>query len=112
MSRACRFRKLNGPAFASPALGVPKRKMWLILPAVCSWSIRQRWTQKIALEWPAYGYRTIAAELRKRGFEVNHKRVLRMLRQDNLLCVRRRKIRSHDRLAPQPADLSESGREN
>jgi transposase InsO family protein len=46
--------------------------------------------QKAALESPAYGYRRIAAELQHRGFDVNHKRVLRMMRQDNLLCIRRR----------------------
>jgi transposase InsO family protein len=48
--------------------------------------------QKIALESPAYGYRRITAELQKRGFAVNHKRVLRMMHEDNLLCVRRRKF--------------------
>jgi transposase InsO family protein len=46
--------------------------------------------QKVALQWPTYGYRRITRELGKRGFEVNHKRVLRMMREDNLLCVRRR----------------------
>jgi putative transposase len=46
--------------------------------------------QKVALESPAYGYRRIAVELQQRGFEVNHKRVLRMMREDNLLCVRGR----------------------
>ena len=46
--------------------------------------------QKIAVESPAYGYRRITATLRKRGFDINHKRVLRMMREDNLLCVRRR----------------------
>ena len=46
--------------------------------------------QKVALESPAYGYRRITAELQERGFAINHKRVLRMMRQDNLLCVRRR----------------------
>ena len=46
--------------------------------------------QKVALESPAYGYRRITAELQQRGFAVNHKRVLRMMREDNLLCVRRR----------------------
>lgn len=46
--------------------------------------------QKVALEWPSYGYRRITAELQRRGFEVNRKRVLRMMREDNLLCVRRR----------------------
>ena len=46
--------------------------------------------QKVALESPAYGYRRITAELQQRGSQVNHKRVLRMMREDNLLCVRRR----------------------
>jgi transposase InsO family protein len=46
--------------------------------------------QKVALESPAYGYRRITAELQQRGFEVNHKRVLRMMREDNLLCARQR----------------------
>lgn len=44
--------------------------------------------QRIALEWPAYGYRSITAELGRRGYRVNHKRVLRLMRQDNLLCLR------------------------
>src|SRR5207249_2962743 len=34
-----------------------------------------------------YGYRRIAAELRRRGMPVNHKRVLRMMQEDNLLAV-------------------------
>ena len=46
--------------------------------------------QKVALESPAYGYRRITSELQQRGFAVNHKRVSRMMREDNLLCVRRR----------------------
>lgn len=46
--------------------------------------------QKIALQSSAYGYRRITAELQRHGFEVNHKRVLRMMHEDNLLCVRRR----------------------
>jgi transposase InsO family protein len=46
--------------------------------------------QKIALEWPAYGYRRITVEIKRQGFTINHKRVLRMMREDNLLCVRRR----------------------
>jgi putative transposase len=46
--------------------------------------------QKVALESPAYGYRRITAELQQRGFDVNHKRVLRMMGEDNLLCARQR----------------------
>ena len=48
--------------------------------------------QKIALEWPAYGYRRVHRELLRRGWVVNHKRVLRLMRIDNLLCVCRRKF--------------------
>jgi transposase InsO family protein len=44
--------------------------------------------QKIALQSPYYGYRRITAELRRRGWEVNRKRVLRLMRADNLLCIR------------------------
>jgi transposase InsO family protein len=46
--------------------------------------------QKIALSQPSYGYRRVQAELRRGGQQVNHKRVRRLMREDNLLCVRRR----------------------
>jgi len=46
--------------------------------------------QRIALEKPTYGYRRITAQLRRAGRVVNSKRVLRMMREDNLLCLRRR----------------------
>jgi transposase InsO family protein len=48
--------------------------------------------QRIALEWPSYGRPRITAELRRRGWQVNPKRVYRLLREDNLLCVRKRKF--------------------
>ncbi len=47
--------------------------------------------QRIALEFSSYGRPRITAELKRRGWEVNHKRVHRILREDNLLCLRRRK---------------------
>lgn len=48
--------------------------------------------QRIALRWPAYGYRRVHAELLRQGWTVNHKRILRWMRVDNLLCLRRRKF--------------------
>jgi transposase InsO family protein len=48
--------------------------------------------QRIALEWPSYGRRRITEELRRRGWTVNPKRVHRLMREDNLLCVRKRKF--------------------
>lgn len=46
--------------------------------------------QRVALAQRHYGYRRISAQLRRDGFAVNHKRVLRLMRQDNLLCLRKR----------------------
>jgi len=46
--------------------------------------------QQAALAHVHYGYRRIAAELRRAGIMVNHKRVLRLMRQDNLLCLKAR----------------------
>jgi putative transposase len=48
--------------------------------------------QRIALEWPSYGRRRITQELRRGGWAVNSKRVYRLMREDNLLCVRKRKF--------------------
>jgi transposase InsO family protein len=45
--------------------------------------------QRAVLSCKHYGYRRITAELRRRGWAVNHKRVLRIMREDNLLCLRR-----------------------
>ncbi len=48
--------------------------------------------QRIALEFPSYGWRRVTAELRRRKWAVNHKRVYRRMREDNLLCLRKRKF--------------------
>jgi len=48
--------------------------------------------QRVALEWPSYGRRRITRELRRRGRAVNWKRVYRLMGEDNLLCVRKRKF--------------------
>jgi len=46
---------------------------------------------QIALEWPSYGYRRIQRELRRRNRNVNRKRVLRLMREESLLCAPKRK---------------------
>lgn len=42
--------------------------------------------QQIASKMPAYGYRRITAQLARVGITANHKRVLKLMRQDGLLC--------------------------
>ena len=48
--------------------------------------------QRLALAKSVYGYRSMTAELRREGLIVNHKRVLRIMREDNLLCLRKRRF--------------------
>ena len=48
--------------------------------------------QQIVLENRCYGYRRVAAELRHRGVVANRKRVLRLMRADNLLAVRKQRF--------------------
>lgn len=60
--------------------------------------------QQVALQHRCYGYRRVTAELRLQGVVVNRKRVLRVMREDNLLSLRKRKFvvttdSSHGRLA-------------
>jgi transposase InsO family protein len=42
--------------------------------------------ERIVLEFPGYGYRRVTHELRRQGWTVNHKRVLRVMREEALLC--------------------------
>jgi putative transposase len=51
---------------------------------------RRQQIHTVALEMRTYGYRPITKELRRRGVIINKKVVLRLLRADNLLCLRRR----------------------
>ena len=46
--------------------------------------------ERIVLEFPGYGYRRVTAELHRQQWEVNHKRVLRIMRAESLLCQLKR----------------------
>ena len=47
--------------------------------------------EAICLEFARYGYRRVAKQLQHEGWKVNHKRVLRLMRESDLLCRARRK---------------------
>jgi putative transposase len=46
--------------------------------------------ERIVLEFPGYGYRRVTAELQREHWTVNHKRVLRIMHQEALLCQLKR----------------------
>jgi transposase InsO family protein len=85
----------------SAAVGLPRatfyrRRQQTAAPDKEETGLRQT-IQRIALEMPTYGYRPMTAELRRRGWSVNHKRVLRLMRAGSLLCrPRRRFVRTTD----------------
>ena len=54
--------------------------------------------QRIVLESRQYGYRRVTRALRDQGWEVNRKRVARLMREDGLLAIRKR------RFVPQTTD--------
>lgn len=71
--------------------------------------------ERVVLEFPGYGYRRVAKALQRAGERVNHKRVLRVLREEALLCHGPQAgspaaLCRHHRLAPRPADLAQSPR--
>ena len=53
--------------------------------------------EAICLEFPGYGYRRVTHQLRREGRLVNHKKVLRIMRESDVLCrVKRRWVRTTD----------------
>jgi putative transposase len=53
--------------------------------------------EAICLEYTRYGYRRVTHELRHKGCHVNHKKVLKIMRESDLLCrVRRRRVKTTD----------------
>jgi transposase InsO family protein len=53
--------------------------------------------ERIVLEFPGYGYRRVTKALQRAGWAVNHKRVLRVMREEALLCqLERRFVRTTD----------------
>jgi transposase InsO family protein len=48
--------------------------------------------ERIVLDLPGYGYRRVTHELRRQGWVVNHKHVLRVMREESLLCQLKRHL--------------------
>jgi transposase InsO family protein len=80
---ACRAAEISRVSFY--------RHLWRQAePKPSNTDLRDR-IQRIALANRCYGYRRVVAELHQQGQMVNHKRVRRMLHEDNLLSLRKRR---------------------
>lgn len=98
LSRLCLLLGVNrGSSYRAVGLGrevpfllpdrrPPKKEVWL-----------RNAIERLVLEYPGYGYRRVTHPLRKDGFPVNHKRVLRVMHEESLLCqLKRRFVQTTD----------------
>ena len=59
--------------------------------------------EAICLDFPGYGYRRVTKQLQHDGKVINHKKVLRLMRESALLCqVRRKWVKTTDSKHPFP----------
>ena len=47
--------------------------------------------EEIACEFQKYGYRRITKQLQREKIKINHKKVLRIMKENSLLCIGKRK---------------------
>jgi transposase InsO family protein len=81
VERMCRLAGVSRAGYYRHwAVSAPRQEETTIRDAV----------QRVALANRRYGYRRITQQLHRDGLVVNHKRVLRLMRKDNLLCLRKR----------------------
>jgi len=46
--------------------------------------------EQLVCQFPGYGYRRVTKQLQREGMQVNHKKVLRIMRESSLLCAVKR----------------------
>lgn len=84
MARACALLSVSRSWYYERARGAPRSDVAL-----------QDVIEGIVLEFAGYGYRRVTVELRRRGYHANHKRVLRIMREQSWLCrLQRRRLRT------------------
>jgi putative transposase len=83
LSELCRLTEVSRAGFYRWKAAEP--------PADADMELRDQ-IQRIALEFSYYGSRRVTRELRERGRRVNRKKVQRLMREDNLLCLRKRRF--------------------
>lgn len=64
--------------------------------------------EAICLEFPRYGYRRVTQQLKRDGLRVNHKKVLRIMKESDLVCrARRRRVKTTNSCHRFPRSLCE-----
>jgi putative transposase len=92
ISRACYYRHRRGldtPESSCSEADLSEADLSEAPGTAADADLREQ-IQQVALESSYYGYRRITKQLHRQGITANHKRVLRLMRQDNLLCLRKK----------------------
>jgi putative transposase len=97
LERACALLEINrGSFYRAVSGGVPGRAVAAPAEEPDALPLRAA-IETVVLAFPGYGYRRVTHLLQREGWVVNHKRVLRVMRQESLLCqIRRRWVKTTD----------------
>jgi putative transposase len=89
VNRGSFYRTVGGPEGRGPSTGeFPRLVGDMALRAAI---------ESVVLAFPGYGYRRVTHHLQREGWAVNHKRVLRVMREESLLCqIKRRWVKTTD----------------
>ena len=91
LSRACDLLEMNRGSYYRAAGRAPAKEEPPSSPSQAAEGTALRDAiERITLEFPAYGYRRVTAQLHRDGCGVNHKRVVRIMREESLLCQLKR----------------------
>ncbi len=87
LNRGSHYRRAGAAAAEGQVRNRPKENSLELRAAV----------ERVVLEFPGYGYRRVTKQLQREGWKVNRKRVLRVMRDESLLCqVKRRWTQTTD----------------
>jgi len=90
VERACALLGLNRGSLYRHAAGAGPGHIAINRPKESSLSLRAA-VEQVILEFPGYGYRRVTKHLQREGWNVNRKRVLRVMREESLLCQLKRR---------------------
>jgi transposase InsO family protein len=90
VERACALLGLNRGSLYRHAAGAEPEPIASHRPQGNSLSLRAA-VERVVLEFPGYGYRRVTKHLQREGWNVNRKRVLRVMREESLLCQLKRR---------------------
>lgn len=97
LERACALLEINRGSFYRAVRGAVPERAGRAPAGEPDPLVLRAAIEAVVLAFPGYGYRRVTHHLQREGWAVNHKRVLRVMRQESLLCqLQRRWVKTTD----------------